>query len=367
MKTWLRWLDRSSQQQVPWLSAYWFSYTNGLDRGDLERLAEEYFLRAPDGSIVLLDALAAAGRTYQSLLTDNIQVAKGMGERDVFNIFNQARQNAKREDAIEIGAWIEASTYTFCYEDSKTRSRKLLYSDWAEKRGAILNPICNGASQLDYHLDEYKRVFFDPFDSSIFAQNQKIVAELAGREEIDIIFFDDHFGLDNRNKKLENGEIFNLKKAIIDKYSRAENFPPELNERERWISDRFTEQIQQLSAVVRSFQKEFAISIGGSFHFAKNTNYQDIEQWLQIENLDRLDVQLYRANNRSLIRELAKLRENLDRLPKAKQIPTSISLAAIANGQKLTPKQIQQQINLVRQYGFEAIGFHYHTYPKAVN
>jgi uncharacterized lipoprotein YddW (UPF0748 family) len=348
-----------NKEQISWLSAYWVSYTNGLNQGNLEQLAQEYFLDAPDRSLILLDAVAAAGRTYQESKTD-IQIARSIGKNDIFIIFDKARKNANRND-VKISAWIEAPTYTFLFEDGRTNQKNPILNPCYQKKD------CNGNSFLIYHPDKYNRVFFDPFNPEIIAQNEQIVRELSQRKDIDLIFFDDHLGLDNRDKILKNGEVLNLRDAIVKRYCLEQKYPWNKAKRDRWICDRLSEQVKQLSEIVRNNKKEFGVSIGGSFKFAKNTTYQDIEKWLQLKALDRLNVQLYRADNKILQAELKQLSKDLSRIQEANQIPVSISLTNTANGKKLTQAQIKQQIELVREYKFEPVGFHYHSYPKSAN
>jgi uncharacterized lipoprotein YddW (UPF0748 family) len=124
----------------------------------------------------------------------------------------------------------------------------------------------------------------------------------------------------------------------------------------RWRSAKLTAFMAQLVQAVKTIKPEAKISLSPNSHRFSYKNYlQDWQTWVQRGLIDELVLQVYRDDLKSFQAELAQPAVQLAR----RLIPVSVGILTGTWNRPITIKQIEQQVQIVRDRGFNGVAFFY--------
>jgi hypothetical protein len=331
------------------LSSYWVTYSGDLKGRTLAQIQDTFnsILSRPYIKRVYIDALAAAGKTFNSNNPSVINNFSSLMPRDinnniidVFTIFKNVRASLSRQD-VQIVAWIEAPSYTFnTTAFYRNVSASSAISTFTDSNGVV-------------HLDLLKQ--------EVYGVIKQVALDLAARSEIWGIAVDDHFGILNSVKRAD-GSLIDLRAAMIARYRTATS-QYSLGA-DQWFTDQITAKLKDLAASVRGSSKKFIVSTN-PFLWAKQNTHQDPGAWYQDATVDEMNVQIYRSTVSDFNSEFSKLKSSAENLG-AVRIPVSISLVAYPSNICITlPNTVLTgQLNTItsttiNSLSVEGVGFNY--------
>jgi Glycosyl hydrolase-like 10 len=392
------------EPNAPTLPAYWFPYTNTLDKpaeappnkpnvDNVRETMRQVFLR-PNVNEVYVDAVAAAGPTFEesglgvpvvqkpldSSILVNRQGNKEQIPLDILKRFEQWKAYSERSD-VKIFGWYESWNYT---KPNTELARTIGTND-----KTVLNPKTGEPKSFLANSDGV--IHFDPFNDQVFEKQKAALIALARKPEVNAIALDDHLGLLSTTKKvytdpqqiqnirsqIDSGELSNVSaklnmregklslEVIIDLKAEVLKRHPEISS-DQGISDRITEQLSLIHKEMKGINKPLIISTN-PLDFAKKDTHQDIRRWVQEGLIDKLNVQIYRKDFGSFKSEVDKLKNQLEGL-QTKLPQISISLAKSAGG-GVPDEVLRQEAEYVKNTkiggnAVELIGFDYEAFPK---
>lgn len=197
-----------------------------------------------------------------------------------------------------------------------------------------------------------KQVWLNPLHPAVQQFIRDLILEVVSNYDVDGIQLDDHFGM-----PVELGyDPFTVKLYRLE--HEDQNPPDDFLDEEwmRWRAGKITNFMQELFQAVKEVKPNAIVSLSSNSQFFAYRNYlQDWQSWVEQGLVEDLILQVYRND---LIRFQAELEapavENARR-----KVPVGVGITTGTWRNPVTMKQIQKQVQLVRQRGFYGVSFFY--------
>ena len=223
----------------------------------------------------------------------------------------------------------------------------------------LLNSEKQKAPPLSQTLKQFIRqrlvrntVWLNPLHPDVQKFILDLIVEVVKKYDVAGIQLDDHFGM-----PFELGyDSFTV--GLYQKEHGGKR-PPDnpLNpEWMRWRADKITDFVQQIHKAVKVVKPKAIVSLSpNSQSFAYRSYLQDWPTWVEQGLVDELMVQVYRGDLNSFVAELSQPALEVAR----RRIPVGIGILSGLWRRPVTIKQIQQQVQAVRDRKFNGVSFFY--------
>ncbi|MGC1245055.1 MAG: family 10 glycosylhydrolase [Spirulinaceae cyanobacterium] len=199
----------------------------------------------------------------------------------------------------------------------------------------------------------HERVWLNPLHPEVQKFITDLVVEVVSNYDIDGIQFDDHFGIPSD---------FGYDSFSIKLYQQEHNgkLPPnnyEDPEWMRWRAGKITNSFKQVFQAVKKTKPAVLVGLSPNPHeFAYEKYLQDWHTWEREGYIEELIVQVYRRDLERFKQELAH-----PSLQVAKNhIPTGIGILSGIKPIPIPLKNIQQQVQTVREQNFAGVSFFFY-------
>jgi uncharacterized lipoprotein YddW (UPF0748 family) len=196
-------------------------------------------------------------------------------------------------------------------------------------------------------------MWLNPFHPEVQQFITSLVLENITQYDVDGIQFDDHtslpveFGYDKYTVALYNQET-------------KKNPPssPEDPAWVRWRADKITAFMVKLNQAVKAQKPRLIFSVSPNYYdFAYKFQLQDWLNWIRLNIVDELIVQIYRPNLQSFVANIS--RQEIQEAQKA--IPTGVGVMAGLRNNPVPIQQIQSQVRAAQERGLGVAFFYYES------
>jgi uncharacterized lipoprotein YddW (UPF0748 family) len=196
-------------------------------------------------------------------------------------------------------------------------------------------------------------MWLNPFHPEVQQFITSLVLENITQYDVDGIQFDDHtslpveFGYDKYTVALYNQET-------------KKNPPssPEDPAWVRWRADKITAFMLQLNQAVKAQKPRLIFSVSPNYYdFAYKFQLQDWLNWIRLNIVDELIVQIYRPNLQSFVANIS--RQEIQEAQKS--IPTGVGVMAGLRNNPVPIQQIQSQVRAAQERGLGVSFFYYES------
>ncbi|QLE58415.1 glycoside hydrolase family 10 protein [Nostoc sp. TCL26-01] len=194
-------------------------------------------------------------------------------------------------------------------------------------------------------------VWLNPFHPQVQRFITDLVVEAVTQYDVDGIQFDDHMSLPHE---------FGYDRYTVDLYTRETKNPPPANSQDpewvNWRADKITAFMIRLNQAVKSRKPNVIFSISPNYYdFAYRFQLQDWLNWIRMDIVDELIVQVYRPNLQSFISTIS--RPDIQEAQRV--IPTGIGVMTGLRNNPVPMQQIQSQVRATRERGLGVAFFYY--------
>ncbi len=195
--------------------------------------------------------------------------------------------------------------------------------------------------------------WLNPFHPEVQQFITDLVVEIVSKYNVDGIQFDDHMSLPNE---------FGYDKYTIALYTQETEKNPPANPKDpewtRWRADKITAFMAKLNQSVKAVKPNLIFSVSPApYDAAYNLHLQDWLDWVRINIVDELIVQVYRPDVQSFIAKIAQ-----PEIQEVQQkIPTGIGIIAGLRTRPVSIRQIQSQVRAAKQRGLGVSFFYYES------
>jgi uncharacterized lipoprotein YddW (UPF0748 family) len=195
--------------------------------------------------------------------------------------------------------------------------------------------------------------WLNPFHPQVQQFITEIVLETVSKYSVDGIQFDDHMSLPND---------FGYDKYTIALYTQETQKSPPNNPQDpewtRWRADKITAFMIQLNQAVKAVRPNLIFSIAPApYDAAYRLHLQDWLDWVRLDIVDELIVQVYRPDVPSFIAKITR-----PEIQEAQQkIPTGIGIITGLRNRPVSIRQIQLQARAAKQHGLGVSFFYYES------
>ncbi len=203
------------------------------------------------------------------------------------------------------------------------------------------------------HTQRVKQlVWLNPFHPEVQKFIKSLILEVVMDYDIDGIQLDDHFGL-----PVELGyDSVTVKLYQLDHRGKKPPKDPRNPEWMRWRAAKLTALMTDIVKTVKNVHPDVKISLSpNSHHFSYQNYLQDWLTWVKRGLVDELIVQVYRDDFNRFQQDLSQPAIQFSRT----KIPVSVGILSGTWNHPVPSKQIEQQVNLVRDRGFAGVSFFY--------
>lgn len=196
-------------------------------------------------------------------------------------------------------------------------------------------------------------VWLNPFHPEVQQFITDLVVEIVSKYNVDGIQFDDHMSLPNE---------FGYDKYTIALYTQENQKNPPANPQDpewtRWRADKITAFMAKLNQSVKAVRPNLIFSVSPApYDAAYKLHLQDWADWVRINIVDELIVQVYRPDVQSFIAKIAR-----PEIQEAQQkIPTGIGIITGLRTRPVSIRQIQAQVRAAKQLGLGVSFFYYES------
>lgn len=195
--------------------------------------------------------------------------------------------------------------------------------------------------------------WLNPFHPEVQNFITNLLVELVNNYDIDGIQFDDHmslpreFGYDQYTLNLYNQETQKTAPAN-----------PEDPEWVSWRANKITEFMTRLNQIVKQRKPKLIISVSPNYYdFAYKLQLQDWLNWVRLNIVDELIVQVYRSDLNSFIAKITR-----PEMQEAQQlIPTGVGIMAGLRTNPVSMQQITAQVRAAQRQGLGVAFFYYES------
>lgn len=248
------------------------------------------------------------------------------------------------QQGLRVIPWFE---YGFMAPASSQLAR--LHPDWLTESGKLGKiaiakyPISNTTQQ---------QVWLNPLHPEVQQLILDLIIEVVTKYDVDGIQLDDHFGM-----PVQLGYDF-FTSQLYQQEHQGRKPPPNPFEPEwmLWRANKISKFMERIHKTVKSVKPNCLISLSPNSHkFAYKYYLQNWSTWIQRGWVDELVVQVYRDDLSSFISELIQPAVQMAR----RKIPVSIGITTGTGKRPVSITQIQQQVQAVRDRGFNGVSFFY--------
>lgn len=197
-----------------------------------------------------------------------------------------------------------------------------------------------------------KAVWLNPLHPEVQQFILDLIVEVVTQYDVAGIQLDDHFGL-----PVELGyDPFTVR--LYQQEHGGKSPPTNYKDTEwmRWRADKITGLMQRLFQAIKAVKPDCLVSLSPNSHFfAYNAYLQDWQTWVQRGLVEELILQVYRDELKNFLAELSQPAVQMAR----RRIPVGVGILSGLWSRPVEIKQIQQQVQLVRDRGFAGVSFFY--------
>ncbi|AFY31481.1 glycoside hydrolase family 10 protein [Calothrix sp. PCC 7507] len=196
-------------------------------------------------------------------------------------------------------------------------------------------------------------MWLNPFHPQVQQFISSLVLEAITQYDADGIQFDDHMSLPHE---------FGYDKYTVALYTQETKNPPPSNPQDqawmRWRADKITAFMVQLNQAVKARKPNAIFSVSPNYYnFAYKFQLQDWLNWVRLNIVDELIVQVYRPKLQSFIEKIS-----LPEMQEAQQkIPTGVGIMAGLRNNPVSIQQIKAQVRAAQERGLGAVFFYYES------
>ncbi|MDP5015831.1 MAG: family 10 glycosylhydrolase [Dolichospermum sp.] len=195
--------------------------------------------------------------------------------------------------------------------------------------------------------------WLNPFHPEVQKFITDLLVELSNKYDLDGIQFDDHMSLPHE---------FGYDKYTVALYTKeTKKTPPKDPQDPEWVSwraNKITDFMVKLNQTVKQIKPKMIFSVSPNYYdFAYKFQLQDWLNWVRLNIVDELIVQVYRENLDHFTAKLSR-----PEMEEVKQlIPTGIGIMAGLRTKLVTIQQIQAQVRAAQQQGLGVAFFYYES------
>jgi uncharacterized lipoprotein YddW (UPF0748 family) len=195
--------------------------------------------------------------------------------------------------------------------------------------------------------------WLNPFHPEVQQFIIDLLVELTNKYDIDGIQFDDHTSLPHE---------FGYDKYTVALYTKeTQKSPPKDYKDPQWVNwraNKITEFMVRLNNTVKQIKPKMIFSISPNYYdYAYKFQLQDWLNWVRLNIVDELVMQVYRENLDSFTSKLSR-----PEIEEVKQIiPTGIGIMAGLRTKPVSIQQIQSQVRAVQQRDLGVAFFYYES------
>ena len=195
--------------------------------------------------------------------------------------------------------------------------------------------------------------WLNPFHPEVQQFIIDLLVELTNKYDIDGIQFDDHTSLPHE---------FGYDKYTVALYTKeTQKSPPKDYKDPEWVNwraNKITEFMVRLNNTVKQIKPKMIFSISPNYYdYAYKFQLQDWLNWVRLNIVDELVMQVYRENLDSFTSKLSR-----PEIEEVKQIiPTGIGIMAGLRTKPVSIQQIQSQVRAVQRRGLGVTFFYYES------
>ena len=195
-------------------------------------------------------------------------------------------------------------------------------------------------------------VWLNPLHPDVQQLLLDLIREVATQYEVDGIQLDDHFSL-----PVEFGyDAFTIQLYQQEHGGQSPPTNPSNPSWMRWRAQKLSDFMQRIYQEVKAINTNCQVSLSpNSQSFAYHHYLQDWRTWVEQGWVDELVLQVYRDNLNSFDAEL--VQPTIQQTHR--QIPIAIGILTGTWGNPIVTKQIEQQMNIVRDLNFDGVSFFY--------
>lgn len=196
-------------------------------------------------------------------------------------------------------------------------------------------------------------VWLNPFHPQVQQFITDLVVEIVSKYSVDGIQFDDHMSLPRD---------FGYDKYTIALYTQETQKNPPANPKDpewtRWRADKITAFMAKLNQSVKAVRPNLIFSVSPApYDAAYKLHLQDWLDWVRLNIVDELIVQVYRPDVQSFTAKIAR-----PEIQEAQQkIPTGIGIITGLRTRPVSIRQIQSQVRAAKQRGLGVSFFYYES------
>ena len=204
--------------------------------------------------------------------------------------------------------------------------------------------------------------WLNPFHPQVQQFISDLLVELTNKYNLDGIQFDDHMSLPSE---------FGYDKYTVALYQQeTQKTPPSDPQDPEWINwraNKITDFMVRLNQTVKQIKPKMIFSVSPNYYdYAYKFHLQDWLNWVRLDIVDELIVQVYRENLDHFIDKLSR-----PEMAEVKQkIPAGIGIMAGLRTKPVSIQQIQSQVRAAQQRGLGVAFFYYeslwNTAPEAL-
>ena len=262
-------------------------------------------------------------------------VYKGFDGHDILaDITNQAH----RQSLLAI-PWFE-----FGFMAPPTSELAIAHPQWLTQRLDGSQTSISAAGEV---------VWLNPFHPQVQQLITDLVVEIVSKYNVDGIQFDDHMSLPND---------FGYDKYTIALYTEETQLPPPNNPQDldwtRWRADKITAFMIQLNQALKAVRPNLIFSVAPApYDAAYRLHLQDWLDWVRLDIVDELIVQVYRPDVPSFVAKITR-----PEIQEAQQkIPTAIGILTGLRTRPVSIRQIGLQVRAAKQQGLGVSFFYYES------
>ncbi|GAB1540381.1 glycoside hydrolase family 10 protein [Scytonema sp. NUACC21] len=199
----------------------------------------------------------------------------------------------------------------------------------------------------------HDRVWLNPFHPQVQQFIQDLIVELVKNYDIDGIQFDDHFGLPS-----ELG--YDAYTAALYKKEHNGKAPPANSKDPEWVqwrANKITDYMKQVFKAIKATKNNCLVSVAPNpQRFSYEFFLADWQRWERMGLIEELVIQVYRNDLSVFISEL----EYPEVKAAKSHIPVSIGIITGLKGKYVPVKQIETQVQKVRERNFAGVSFFFY-------
>ncbi|MFM7405171.1 MAG: glycoside hydrolase family 10 protein [Cuspidothrix sp.] len=262
-------------------------------------------------------------------------VFQGLGGHDILeNLIEQAH-----DQNLLVIPWFE-----FGFMAPPTSELAINKPEWFTRKQDGTQTSISAAGEVKW---------LNPFHPEVQQFIIDLLVELTNKYELDGIQFDDHTSLPHE---------FGYDKYTVDLYKKETKKDPPRNHQDpawvNWRANKITEFMVRLNQTIKQIKPKLIFSVSPNYYdFSYKFQLQDWLNWVRLNIVDELIVQVYRDNLDNFTAKLTR-----PEMEEVKQIiPTGIGIMAGLRTKPVSIQQIQTQVRAARERDLGVAFFYYES------